>query len=53
MNVCLNALTALLDWGHGHDGPEWTGRPIHEGFPNGEITSSAWAGWWCPETEPH
>lgn len=51
MNVCLNTLTALLD--SGPDGPEWTGRPIRETFPQGEITSSAWEGWWCPEAEPH
>lgn len=50
INVCLNTLVALLDFGG--DGPEWDGQANHRITSPGNITSAAWEGWWWPDEEP-
>lgn len=44
--LLLNTLNLLLDARRNDDNHSYIGGTGKPGFPSGELTSSAWEGWW-------
>ncbi|WP_306904156.1 hypothetical protein [Arthrobacter pascens] len=44
--LLLNTLNLLLDARRHDDNHSYIGGTGKAGFPSGELTSSAWEGWW-------
>jgi hypothetical protein len=44
--LLLNTLNLLLDARRNDDNHSYIGGTGKAGFPSGELTSSAWEGWW-------
>jgi hypothetical protein len=44
--VLWKSLTLFLDSRGSDDDPRFSGGEARTGFPSGQLTSSAWEGWW-------